>query len=306
VSVSYVGSHGYNLLVQNDLNPPIPTMVNGQPDFLNAPHKNPNLGSLAYNVPDGSSSYISLQAYVTRNVGRNLQFQGSYTYSKCIDYGSISYEAGNSGQQAQSDPYSLAVDRGLCDFDIRHNFTANASYLLPFHGNRFVEGWQFSSIATARSGSPFSVQDGFDRVGFNDPAGAPGERPDLAPGRSNNPIVGSVNKWFDPSAFVLQPAGFLGNLGRNTLIGPKFVDFDLALDKMIRITETVRVEFRAEAFNIFNHPNFGLPVATLFSVLTRTAMEFRTRQPGRFSAPWELRENYSLLSSFDSEKRMED
>jgi hypothetical protein len=267
VSVSYVGSHGYNLLVQNDLNPPVPALVNGQPNFLNAPHENPNLGSLAYNVPDGSSSYNSLQVYVTRNVGRNLQFQGSYTYSKCIDYGSISYglEAGNSGQQAQSDPYSLAVDRGLCDFDIRHNFTGNANYLLPFRGNRFVEGWQFSSIATARSGSPFSVQDGFDRVGFNDPAGAPGERPDLAPGRSNNPIVGSVNQWFDPSAFVLQPAGFLGNLGRNTLTGPAFVDFDLALDKMIRITETVRVEFRAEAFNIFNHPNFGLPVATLFS-----------------------------------------
>ncbi len=267
LSVSYVGSHGYNLLVQNDTNPPIPTIVNGKPNYLNAPRNNPNLGAIAFNVPDGSSRYDSLQIYLTRNVGRTFQFQASHTYSKCIDYGSVSFglEAGNSGQQGRSDPHNLAADKGPCDFNIKHNFTGSASYFLPFHGNRLVEGWQFSTILSARTGSPFSVQDGFDRVGFNNPAGQPGERPDLVPGKSSNPIIGKVNQWFDPSAFALQGAGFIGNLGRNTLVGPGFFDFDLSLVKATKIRESMNVEFRVEGFNILNHPNFGLPAGALFS-----------------------------------------
>ena len=267
LNVSYVGSHGYNLLVQNDLNPPLPTIINGRRNFLNAPRSNPNLSAIAFNVPDGSSWYNSLQMYLTRNIGEHLQFQAAYTYSKCIDYGSIAFalEASNSGQQARSDPYSLAVDKGPCDFDVRQNFAGSATYELPFHRNRFIEGWRVSAISMARSGSPFSVQNGFDRVGLNDPAGQPGERPNLAPGRSNNPIVGRVNKWYDPSAFVLQGAGFSGNLGRNTLTGPRFVDVDVALAKYVRVSESMGFELRVEAFNIFNHPNFGLPGQNLFS-----------------------------------------
>jgi hypothetical protein len=267
LSVSYVGSHGYNLFVQNDLNPPIPQTVNGQRNFLNAPRNNPNLGAIAFNTPDGSSRYDSLQIYLTRNLGQTVQFQAAHTYSRCMDYGSVSFglEAGNSAQQARSDPYNLARDRGRCDFDITQNFTGSATYFVPLHGNRLVEGWQFSVIAMAHSGSPFSVQDGFDRVGMNDPAGQPGERPDVVPGRSTNPLIGQVSKWYDPSAFALQGAGFLGNLGRNTLVGPRFVDFDVALAKNIPIKENVRVELQAEAFNILNHPNFGLPGQLLFS-----------------------------------------
>jgi hypothetical protein len=120
---------------------------------------------------------------------------------------------------------------------------------------------------TARSGTPFSIQDGIDQANLNDPAGQPGERPNLVSGFSNNPIVGKVNEWFNPSAFALQPFGTLGDLGRNTLFGPKFVDLDLSLSKVTPIKENMNIEFRAEAFNIFNHPNFALPVATLTSPL---------------------------------------
>jgi Carboxypeptidase regulatory-like domain/TonB-dependent Receptor Plug Domain len=270
LSVSYVGSRGYNLLVQNDLNPEIPVIVDGQPTFpLGVPRNNPNLGAIAFNVPDGLSWYNSLQAYVTRNFSNNLQFQFSYTYSKCIDYGSISYglEASNSGQQAQSDPYDLARDKGVCDFDVRHNFVANSIYTLPFRSNVFIEGWRFGGILTARSGSPFSIQDGIDQANLNNPAGQPGERPNLLPEFSNNPIVGKVGEWFNPSAFALQPFGTIGDLGRNTLVGPRFVDLDLSLSKVTPIKENMNLEFRAEAFNIFNHPNFALPNATLTSPL---------------------------------------
>ena len=164
-----------------------------------------------------------MQAYLTHNFGKNLQFQASYTYSKSIDYGSVSYglEAGNSGQQAQSDPYNLARDKGVSDFDVRHNFVANTVYRLPFAGDRWVEGWQVSGIVTARSGTPFSIQDGVDQANLNNPAGQPGERPDLT-GQSSLPPGGrSVhNLWFNPGAFTLQPFGTLGDLRRNTLLGP--------------------------------------------------------------------------------------
>jgi len=271
LSVSYVGSRGYYLLVQNDLDPEIPTIVDGQPTFpLGSPRENPNFPEgIASNVPNGLSWYNSLQTYVTHNFGKNLQFQASYTYSKCIDYGSVSFglEAGNSGQQAQSDPYDIARDKGVCDFDVRHNFVANSIYTLPFHGNPFVEGWRFGGVMTARSGSPFSIQDGIDQANLNDPAGQPGERPNLASGFSDNPVIGKVNEWFNPHAFELQPFGTLGDLRRNTLVGPKFVDVDLSLSKVTRIKENMNIEFRAEAFNIFNHPNFALPVSTLTSPL---------------------------------------
>lgn len=267
LNISYLGSRGYNLIVQNDTNPPIPTTVNGQPNYLNAPRKNPNLGALAFGIPDGSSWYNSLQLYIARNVGRTWQFQGAYTYSKCMDYGSVAtaLEAQNSAQQSRSDPYNLARDKGKCDFDIGHNFSGSAFFFVPFHGTRMIEGWQLSTIIMAHSGSPFNVQDGFDRVGFQNPAGEPGERPNLVSGRSSNPILGRVGKWYDPSAFALQGAGFIGNLGRNTLVGPKFFDLDMAVGKTTRVTEKLSVEFRIEAFNLFNHPNFGIPGQLLYT-----------------------------------------
>lgn len=268
LTVSYVGSRGYNLLVQNDLNPEIPTIVNGQDTFpLGSPRENPNLGGIAFNVPDGSSWYNSLQVYLTHNFGKNLQFQASYTYSKSIDYGSVSYglESEASDQQAQSDPYDLARDKGVSDFDVRHNLVANSTYTLPFRGNALVEGWRFGGILTARSGGPFSIQDGLDQANLNDGAGQPGERPDVVPGVSTVPAGGRNvhGLWFNPAAFTLQPFGTLGDLGRNTLFGPKFVNLDFSLSKVTRIRENMNIEFRAEAFNIFNHPNFGLPVPIL-------------------------------------------
>jgi hypothetical protein len=285
LNVSYVGSRGYNLLVQNDTNPPIPTLVNGQPNFLNAPRKNPNLGAIAFGLPDGSSWYNSLQVYLTRNVGRTWQFQGAYTYSKCLDYGSIAFalESSNSAQQTRSDPYNLARDKGRCDFDVTHNFTGSATYFVPLHGNRIIEGWQLSTIAMAHSGNPFSVQDGFDRVGLNDPAGTPGERPNLVPGRSNNPILGRVNQWYDPSAFALQGAGFIGNLGRNTLIGPIFFDFDMAVGKTTQVKENISLEFRVEAFNLFNHPTFGIPEQYLYSGVDKNGNEIPNPTAGQIT-----------------------
>lgn len=122
------------------------------------------------------------------------------------------------------------------------------------------------------AGSPFTVIDGFDQVGLNNAAGGqgPDERPTLVPGHSNNPILRNVNQWYDSSAFALQTAGFLGDLGRNTLVGPRYVEIDTSLVKDTSIGEGKMLELRAEAFNLFNHPNFGLPNQTLYTAVSAT------------------------------------
>jgi len=184
-----------------------------------------------------------------------------------MDFGSVSFglEAFNSQSQARSDPYNLSLDRGVCDFDVKHNLVANALYTLPFHGNRVISGWQVGGLVSARSGMPFGPTIGFDNVGLNNPAGQPAERPNLVAGKSNNPKLGRITQWFDPTAFALPPAGELGNLGRNTMVGPRFANLDLSLIKNTRFRESMNLEFRAEAFNILNHPNFGLPNQALYT-----------------------------------------
>jgi len=281
LSIAYIGSIGRNLVVQNDLNPPIPNTVNGKPNFAgppvvpglpetigtSTPRRNTTFGALAYGVPNAPSNYSALQIYITRTLGKALRFQTSYSYSKCMDQGSTSYSAeSTNSSSSQYNPYNQSMDLGLCNFDVRHSFAGNAVYQFPFTGNAFKEGWQYSIITFVHSGNPFSVVDNFDRADLNDAAGIGGqERPDLVPGRSNNPILGKVGKWYDASAFQLQAPGSLGDLGRNTLIGPQYADLDMELAKTTHITERLTMQLRAEVFNILNHPNFGLPDPTLYT-----------------------------------------
>jgi len=174
------------------------------------------------------------------------------------------------------DYYDRKADRGLSAFWAQHVFVGNWSYALPFAksmkgaGGLLLKGWQLNSITTLQTGHPFEVRMGFNRSGnLNTVNYAQHERPDLKPGYSNNPILGNPDRWWDVNAFALPPATFdsagkqltgqRGNLGRNTLIGPSIVGFDLSVSKSLEIDEMRRFEFRAEAFNLPNHPNFNVP-----------------------------------------------
>ena len=119
----------------------------------------------------------------------------------------------------------------------------SAIYDVPFKWNRFVEGWQLAAIFQTQTGSPFNVVSGNGTL-----------RPDV-----NGPvqILGSVEQWFDTAAFTSVPR--FGNVGRNVLIGPGFTNLDFSLLRKIKLTETVHIQFRAEAFNLFNVANFGPP-----------------------------------------------
>jgi hypothetical protein len=222
-------------------------------------------------VTDANSIFNAFLVSAKQRFGSGSQFQVSYTLSRSIDESSntqVREIATNLGGETM-DAYNLRADRGLSSFNVSHNFVANYSYSIPFPADltgiagKLLAGWQWNGIVSLASGTPFSVGNQFDRA--NQQTSLRNERPNLLPGRSNNPVLGGPDQYFDLSAFELQPAGFFGNLGRNTVIGPGLANVDLSLVKDTALGgERRSLQFRAEFFNVFNHPNFGLPANYLF------------------------------------------
>jgi hypothetical protein len=174
-----------------------------------------------------------------------LQFNASYTWSKSLDYNSLSSQ----GVVVQNS-YDLRGDRGPSDFDARLRFVANAIYELPFRGNQLVEGWQFAAIVQSQSGSPVNIVTSNSTVnGVVNTL-----RPDVTGPIS---IIGGVERWFDTSVFT--PVARFGSLGRNVVIGPAFNNVDFSVIKTVRLGDIGRMQLRAEFFDLFNHPNFGQP-----------------------------------------------
>jgi hypothetical protein len=203
------------------------------------------LGNITEVDGTGNSSYNALWVSATQRLSRGLQINASYTLSKSLDYNSFSTQ----GIVVQ-DSNNLRGDRGLSDFDARHRFVASAIYELPFRGNRCVAGWQFAMIVQQQSGNPVNIVTSNSTV--NGVAGT--LRPDVTgPIR----IIGSVDRWFDTSVFT--PVAGFGSLGRNVAIGPAFSNTDFSITKNTSLTERVTAQFRAEFFDLFNHPNFGQP-----------------------------------------------
>lgn len=246
VMAGYFGSKGTHLIIRRNLNQP----VNGVRPYRNLSPSSPILpGSALGNITQvesaGNSSYNAMWLTATQRLRRNFQFNASYTWSKSLDYNSFS-TGGIVGQNS----YDLRGDRGLSDFDVRHRFVVSALYDLPFQGNQLVEGWQVSVIVQSQSGNPVNIVASDSTVN-----GVSGTlRPDV-----NGPItsIGSVDRWFDPSAFTAVPR--FGSLGRNVVIGPAFNNTDFSITKNTRLGDNLRLQFRAEFFDLFNHANFGQP-----------------------------------------------
>lgn len=246
LSVGYIGSKGTHLISRRNLNQPI----NGVRPFQRLSQASPilpgtNLGNITQVESGGNSSYNALWITASQRLARGLQFNSSYTWSKSLDYNSFS-----TGGIVGQDSYNVRGDRGLSDFDARHRFVFNGIYDLPFRGNAFVDGWQLAVIVQLQSGSPVNIVTSNSTV--NGIANT--LRPDV-----NGPIarIGSVEKWFDTSVFTAVPR--FGSLGRNVVIGPGFNNTDFSIIKNTRFGEKLRMQFRAEFFDLFNHANFGTP-----------------------------------------------
>jgi hypothetical protein len=269
LTAGYAGQRGVHLVRFIDANQAIPQVLPDGRKFFpqNSTPRNPNFTGIRYKVTDGQSVYNSLQASFTQRLRRGLLFRLNYVFSRNIDDGSVTVTQGGDNDLPQ-DPDSRKAERGLSNYDVRHYFVTYLSQDLPaLPGPAWLgEGWQWNAIATLASGNPFSVVVGFDRARARFQAGTSPQRPDLAAGRSNNPVLGGPDRYFDPDAFALPAAGFYGNLGRNTLIGPGLAMLDLSLKKRFRLGERADLQFRTEVFNALNRPNFAIPSQrTVFS-----------------------------------------
>jgi hypothetical protein len=185
----------------------------------------------------------------------------------------LDYNSFSTGGIVGQDSYNLRGDRGLSDFDARHRFVISGIYDLPFRRNRFVTGWQIAAILQSQSGNPINIVTSDSNV--NGVANT--LRPDVA-GPIN--ILGQVEKWFDTSVFTAVTRA--GNLGRNVVIGPNFNTADVSVIKNFLLGENIRLQFRTEIFDVFNHANFGPPGNVLgtpaFGVVTST--RFPTGESG--------------------------
>jgi hypothetical protein len=293
LSMAYLGAHSYNLTRVGDFNIPVPAVVNGEKFFAaGLPRRNPALGGSQIVMTDTHSFYHGLQADLTQRMSNSLRGKFSYTFSKNIDEASsITGQEALGVPATAQDPENARAERGLSSFDARHTFVSNFTYDLPNFAAggaaaRVVNGWQVSGIFTTNTGEPFTALTGFSRSRSQSRNVA--DRPSQAPGESNNPVEGTTagcgqpdaqgrlpvqagerlggpDRYFDPCSFLLPELGFYGKLGRNTLIGPGFINVDFSLVKATSISERWKTEFRAEVFNLFNHANFGLPSNSVFN-----------------------------------------
>lgn len=279
VRAGYASSRGYNLTQAIEGNPAVPQVLPDGTRFFapDAARQNPAWGSIDFRTTGGRSWYNALQLSASRRFSGGFQWQTSYTFGEVIDetQGQVGVDATNSSVFPQ-DPIDPRNDRGPADFDVRNVWTMNLTWDLPA-GERFagaagalVRGWQINAVGTLRSGVPFSpsIQPGVNWSQSGSVAPNAEDRPNLRPGVAVEDVVlGGPDLYFDPTAFVLQPRGFLGTAQRNMLTGPGFVNVDLSMIKHDRWSiagKGAAVEFRIEAFNVFNRPNFSIPNRVVF------------------------------------------
>ena len=266
-----VFSGGRKLLGAYDYNEPLPnaTLPDGTPiRTATAARPNPYFSTLQFTFPMHSSNYNSLVMTLEKRFAGGSRLSAAYTWSHALDTQSNEFSGDGWNDAGETtDIRNLKRDYGNSTFDVRQNLTLNYVYALPFGAGlrglarTLAGGWQLTGIATFHSGQPFSVENGFDRANTMQTLSPPNgsERPDLKPGHSNDPVLGSPNRWFDPGAFQLQPAGAFGNLGRDTVTGPGLADVDCGFLKTFRLAERTGLQFRFEMFNVLNHANFATP-----------------------------------------------
>jgi hypothetical protein len=195
-----------------------------------------------------------------------LQFISSYTFAKSLDETSYNSPTSVWGTNTpMQDSNNLRAEHAPSDFDVRHRFVLSGIYEMPFKGNRAVEGWRLSPIVQIQSGNPFNIVT--TNNSYNGVANT--MRPNIL-GPVSTGIFSAANgnpQYFPALAcnapttancLFQVPAGF-GDLGRNALVGPGFLNLDLALYKDTRITERLTAQFRADMFDILNHANFAQP-----------------------------------------------
>jgi hypothetical protein len=279
LTLGYAGSRGRNLWRSSDVNTAQPTRLADGTVFIpaNTPRPNTAFSTIELKSSDGESWYDALIIDLRKRFTAGFSIQSSYTLSKSEDttQASTFFSDATNGTTTAFPEYIPGYNRGPSDFDTRHNWVLNFTVNLPGADalGGVLRGWQASGIWTMRSGQPLTVfvQSNRSRSLWN-PSIGPGiglDRPSYASGFGpDNALLRTPEQWFDPAAFVLQPAGTFGNTGRGDFTGPNLRTLDLALTKRAAWTALGgdgRVEFRIEAFNVLNRANFGPPALIAFA-----------------------------------------
>jgi len=258
-TVSYVGSEGAHLLTLSETN-----VV----DALTGTRPYAAFGQVSWRGNTRNSNYQALSVVVKRSFSHGLLLSANYQWSHEIDDGSDG--SGDGDSLVAQNVACQACERASGIWDVRHVFNANAVYQLPFGpGKAFLSqpgiwrriagSWELTSTAVARTGFPVNVT--VDRSSSAVPDGnTTDQRPNLVPGVSLTPPGGStIAEWINPAAFAVPAPGTFGNAPRDVARGPGTWQMDVGAGRHISLTERVHLEFRAEFFNIFNHPQYGQP-----------------------------------------------
>jgi hypothetical protein len=278
--VGYVGSKGSNLIWCYNANEVQPGLGSQASRRLIQPLS--NVSTILQCDPTNSSSYNSLQSKLVKRFSRGLQFLASYTFGKSLDHA----PSAASGGGAVAGPQSVTLfdeSRGPSGFDVKHRFVLSWVWALPFgEGHAIADGgflkpilenWQFSGIVTLSTGRPFSV---FLNTGVNN--GAPSWPDRIGDGKLDSP---TPDLWFDPTAFRAPTPNTYGTSGRGVLYAPGTQTVDVSLSRVFPI-KAFRLQFRADAFNLFNTPQFGFPNANIGSPtvgrITSTIADNRSMQ----------------------------
>ena len=278
IEVGYAGTKGSRLATQRLINQPLlasPTSpINGQTTntSANAQLRVPYVGfsptGLVWLETSTDSRYNSMQLSVTRRLTKGLRLLGAYTWAKSLDNNSGS-GTGATFTGSDGDQTRLGLNRGPSDFDRTQRMVVNFSYSIPQWGfglyntkvgKRVFDGWQIAGVAIVQSGTPISILDTSGAAFY----GTANSRASWASGATIQSAQGSgrtqdrLNRYFNTAAFA-RAGNLFGDTGRNILRGPAQRNIDISVNKQIRITEKVWLEFRSEFFNVLNITNFSNP-----------------------------------------------
>jgi hypothetical protein len=263
LDVSYVGSKGTKLGRSRTFNTPLRVetgeFLPPRPGDLQSLRPFPQLGELIVRQHISSSSFHSMQLKVERRFNGNLGFLGSFVWSKSIDDSDTVLNGLFDSVPAQ-DERNLRLERGLSFFDVRRRLSVGFAYRPPAPDflTPVFSNWELSGILTLQDGTPLNPVYFFSDFANT---GTP-NRPDLVEGQ---PILlpegqRSIERWINPAAFRDPQPFTFGNAGRNIIPGPGNAIFDLSVHRRFPFGESHVLTFRAESFNLFNHPNIGLPL----------------------------------------------
>jgi hypothetical protein len=281
LDVAYVGNWANNLVTINDLNQARPNAIG---ENTNVEDRRPNLAysSISGTLANGFSDYNSLQVKVEKRSEAGLYFLNSFTWSKAIDNASQGFDSNNGNGTSFQNIYDIGADKGISNYNRTFSNTTSLVYELPFgRGRRFLHqsnraadlalgGWELTSIVNMRSGEPFTlsytaaarsqVAPFLTLLGFN------AFRPNITGDPVTPQAQRSVNNYLTRNTVSIPPYYQpFGNAGRDISNGYAFYQADLGLSKVFTLTEVIKLQFRAEAFNVLNKANFTAPNANISS-----------------------------------------